>query len=251
MLLISASFKSKLLKKLSFFVPLLAGLLLVACGHEQPLTSGPNLTVAAAGQLPPPSTTDLIQPSRPFVIGPFDQVAIDVYGLPELSRSVQVDASGNVSLPLVGPLLVAGKTPAQVGAEYAGRLKAQYVRDPKVTVNLTDTVSQNVSVNGAVSQPGIYPVTGRMTLMRAIARAQGINEFAKEREVVVYRRVNNQELAALYDLRAIRQGLYPDPEIYANDEIEVGESRGRRIFRDALAAAPLLSIPIVALANKL
>lgn len=201
------------------------------------------------GNLPPPATTDLIVPARAFVIGPLDQVSIEVYGLPELSRSVQVDASGQVSLPLIGTMKASGKTPAQLGEEYAAGLRGRYIRSPQVTVNLTDTVSQTVSVGGAVSSPGIYPVIGRMTLMRAITRAAGINEFAKEREVVIYRRVNNREMAALYDLRAIRAGNYPDPEIYANDVIEVGESRGRHIFKDLIAVAPLLSAPLITLLN--
>lgn len=201
------------------------------------------------GELPPPATTDLIVPARAFVIGPLDQVSIEVFGLPELSRSVQVDASGQVSLPLVGAMKASGKTPAQLGVEYATGLRSRYIRSPQVTVNLTDTVSQTVSVGGAVSSPGIYPVIGRMTLMRAITRAAGVNEFAKEREVVIYRRVNNREMAAMYDLRAIRAGTYPDPEIYANDVVEVGESRGRRIFKDLIAVAPLLSAPLITLLN--
>ncbi|KQN33795.1 transposase [Sphingomonas sp. Leaf407] len=188
-------------------------------------------------------------PSRPFVLGPLDQISVEVYGLPEFSRTVQVDASGQIALPLVGSIQAAGKAPAQVAAEYAASLRRQYIRDPRVTVNLTDTVSQTVSVGGAVGAPGIYPVTARMTLLRAIARAEGVSEFGREKEVVVYRRVNNRDMAALYDLRAIRQGMYPDPEIYANDVIEIGESRGRRIFRDVITAAPLLSVPLIALLN--
>lgn len=216
---------------------------------EQHFTPRSDLVMAAPGTLPPPATTDLIVPPRPFVIGPLDQVSIEVFGLPELSRSVQIDASGNVSLPLVGSIQASGKTPAQLGADYAAALRGRYIRSPQVTVNLTDTVSQTVAVGGAVGAPGIYPVIGRMTLMRAIARAEGVNEFAKEREVVIYRRVNNRDMAALYDLRAIRQGAYPDPEVYANDVIEIGESRGRRIFKDVISAAPLLSAPLIALLN--
>lgn len=224
------------------------GLALSGCASDH-FTPRSDLAVAQPGQLPAPKTTDLIVQTRPFVIGPLDQVSIEVFGLPELSRSVQVDASGQISLPLVGPIQAAGRTPAQLGEAYASGLRGRYIRSPQVTVNLTDTVSQTVSVGGAVGAPGIYPVTGRMTLLRAIARAEGVNEFAKEREVVIYRRVDNQDMAALYDLRAIRTGAYPDPEIYSNDVIEVGESRGRRIFKDVIAASPLLSAPLIALLN--
>ncbi len=230
--------------KIRTFLAGLVSLVLSACASHT-LAPRPDLVIAQPHELPPPNTTDLILPQRAFVIGPLDQVSVEVYGLPELSRSVQVDSAGQISLPLVGSLQVSGKTPAQVGQNYADGLKNHYVRDPQVTVNLTDTVSQNMSVGGAVAAPGIYPVTGRMTLLRALARAEGINEFGKEREVVIYRRVNNKDMAALYDVRAIRAGAYADPEIYANDVIEVSESRGRRIFRDLITAAPLLTVPLI------
>jgi polysaccharide export outer membrane protein len=98
-----------------------------------------------------------------------------------------------------------------------------------------------------VKQPGLFPIVGRMTLMRAIARAQGVTEFARENHVVVFRRVNDQNMAALYDLRAIRQGLYADPEIYANDIVLVGESHARRVFHDFLQASGFLAAPLVTL----
>ncbi|WP_447411839.1 SLBB domain-containing protein, partial [Clostridium perfringens] len=77
--------------------------------------------------------------------------------------------------------------------------------------------AQTVAIDGQVNTPGLYPVVGRMTLMRAIASAKGLADFAQPSYVVVYRRVNNQEMAALYDLRAIRNGAYADPDIFAND----------------------------------
>ena len=61
--------------------------------------------------LPAPERTDLPTESRPYYVGPFDKLVIDVYGIPELSkRDVQVDAAGKVSFPLAGVMEVAGKT---------------------------------------------------------------------------------------------------------------------------------------------
>jgi polysaccharide export outer membrane protein len=117
-------------------------------------------------------------------------------------------------------------------------------------VNLTETVSQVITVDGEVTEPGVYPVVGRMTLMRAIARAKGLTEFARANHVVVFRQVGGQQMAALYDLRAIRQGLYDDPEVFANDVVTVGESRARRIFRDVIQSGGLLTAPIIALLQQ-
>ena len=225
-----------------------AVLSLSACADGPALVGRPGLTIVPdQTELPPPATVDLISQPRAYVIGPLDRLSVDVYGVPELSRSVQVDASGNIAMPLVGSVAASGKTPTLLGAEIAQRLGQRYVRNPQVTVNLTETVSQVVTVEGAVRTPGLYSVTGRMTLIRAIARAEGTTEFAKENYVVVLRRVNNRDMAALYDLRAIRQGMYADPEIYANDVVMVGESGARRIFRDVVSVSPLLAAPLLAI----
>lgn len=229
----------------------LAGALaLASCADAPALIGRPGLTIVSQEhELPPPATVDLISEPRSYVIGPLDRLSVDVYGVAELSRSIQVDPSGQIAMPLIGAIDASGKTPATLGAEIAQRLRARYVRDPQVTVNLTETVSQVVTVEGAVKTPGLYPVTGRMTLIRAIARAEGTTQYARENYVVVMRRVNNRDMAALYDLRAIRQGMYADPQIYANDIVLVGESGARRIFSDIVSVSPLLAAPLVALLN--
>ncbi len=214
---------------------------------DQKFVGRPGLEVVSNSALPAPDRSDLIAPQRPYLIGPFDKLSVEVYGLPDLTRTVQADASGRVSLPLAGDLEAAGKTPGELAKEITARLRGQYIRDPQVTVNLTETISQLVTVEGEVKMPGLYPVVGSMTLIRAVAKAQGTTEFAKDEMVVVMRRVNGQDMAALYDLRAIRLGMYPDPEIYANDVILVGESRARRIFQSIVQASPLLTAPIIAL----
>jgi polysaccharide export outer membrane protein len=207
----------------------------------------PGLSIVEGTALPPPGTVDLIANERAFVIGPLDEVAIDVFGVPEMTRSIQVDASGRIALPLVGAVDASGKTPQQLGALIAERLRGRYLRDPQVTVNLVRTVSQVVTVDGAVKTPGSYPVVGRMTLMRAIARAEGVTEFARQNYVVIFRRVDNRDMAALYDLRAIRQGSYADPEVFANDIVLVGESQARRLFKDLLQASGVLTAPLIAI----
>jgi polysaccharide biosynthesis/export protein len=230
---------------------LLAGaalLALSACAPREVLTGRPDMRIVDGSTLPPPDRADLIQDQRPYVVGPFDRVSIDIYGLPEVSRTVQVDASGQISLPLVGTVEASGKTPVELAQMIDARLRGKYVRDPQVNINV-DTVNQMITLDGQVQEPGQYPVTGRITLMRAVARAKGLTEYAKSEFVVVYRKVGGQEMAALYDLRGIRQGLYPDPEIYANDVIYVGESGRSRVFQSIIQSAPLLTAPIIALLN--
>jgi polysaccharide export outer membrane protein len=196
--------------------------------------------------MPPPQREDLTASDRPYLIGPFDRLSIDVFGIDELKdRKVQIDASGRLSFPLVGVVEASGKTPAELAALLRERLSASYIKNPQVTVNLEETVSQVITVDGEVREPGLYPVIGRMTLMRAVARAKGLGEFARQDDVVVFRTVDGRKLAALYNLQAIRRGNYVDPEVFANDVIVVGDSKARRMFKDVLLAAPLLTTPLI------
>lgn len=204
-----------------------------------------GLIVADRAPIPAPTREDLAIPPRPYVLGPSDQLSIDVFGIQELSRNVTVDLTGRIALPLIGSLDVAGLTSDELADVVTARLRRAHVRDPRVTVNITTAASQVVTVDGAVVTPGIYPLVGRMSLMRAIARAAGTAEFARENYVVVFRNAGGKRYAALYDLRAIRQGIYEDPEIFSNDIIYVGDSQARRLFKDIVAASPLLTTPLI------
>ena len=225
-------------------------LALAACGSPPPL-GGPGVVVADTGGLPPPTREDLVSASRPYLIGPFDKLHIDVFGVEDLQRDVQIDASGNLSFPLVGIVDAAGMTPDELAEVIRQRLRGQYIRDPQVTVNLLETVSQAVTVDGQVNDPGVYPVIGQMTLMRAVATAGGVGEFARLSDVVVFRHTNGQRMVGLYNLEGIRRGNYPDPQIYANDVVVVGESQARRMFENIIKGSSLLTTPlIIALRNN-
>jgi polysaccharide export outer membrane protein len=209
-----------------------------------------DLTVFDNKPLPEPVRKDLVIPSRPYVIGPSDQLAIEVFGIDELSKNVTVDLTGQIALPLVGSLKVSGMTAEELTADLVARFRKAYVRQPQVTVNIVTAASQVITVDGSVTTPGIYPLLGRMSLMRAIARASGTTEFARENYVVVFRNVDSKRYAALYDLRAIRQGMYEDPEIFSNDVIYVGDDQARRVFRDLVQAAPLITTPLIYLISQ-
>lgn len=222
---------------------------LTACGGRLPLS--PQLTVAeGTAALPAPDRNDLTASDRPSLIGPLDTIAVDVFNVPDLSREIQVDASGRISMPLVGIVDARGKTAAELAAAIEDSLRGRYVRNPDVTVNIKSSVSQVVTIDGQVTEPGLYPVTNQMTLMRAIASAKGLAEFARQDDVVILRTVNNRRMAGLYNIGAIRRGYYEDPAIYANDVIVVGDSPQRRLFRDLVAVSPVLAAPLIAILQR-
>ena len=232
-------------------VAALLTILVSACAGKTPLVSTSSLSVIdGLAEMPAPIRNDLVAEDRPSLIGPLDTIRVDVFDVPELSREVQVDASGRIAMPLIGTLDAGGKTAAEVAELVERALQGKYVRKPDVTINLINSVSQVVTVDGQVTKPGLYPVTNQMTLMRAVASAEGLSEFADMQDVVVLRIVNGQKFAGLYNLGAIRRGVYTDPPIYANDLVIVGDSPQRRLFQDFLAIAPLLAAPVVALLQQ-
>jgi len=228
-----------------------AAALLSACAGPTKVGGAPNIEVLDATAMPAPDRSDIVAMDRPYIVGPFDKLNIDVFGIEELSnRKVQVDTSGRISFPLIGIITVGGKTPGEIEALLQDKLAANYVRNPQVSVNLEQTVSQVVTVEGQVKKPGLFPVVGRMTLLRTVALAGGTDEFAKLNEVVVFRTVKGEQYAALYSLKAIRVGAYSDPEIYANDVVVVGESQARRVFKDILQVVPLLTTPLIVAVDR-
>jgi polysaccharide biosynthesis/export protein len=219
---------------------------LVGCAGPRALGSKSVDLTVVPGALPPPERIDLFEQNRPYLIGPFDKLVIDVFGIEELShKEVQTDAGGRISFPLAGVIEAAGRSPGELEKILEERLRAGFVRDPQVTVNLKETVSQVITVDGEVKEPGLYPVVGRMTLMRAVATAKGTAEFARLDDVVIFRSVNGKKFAGLYNLKAIRRGYYDDPEVFANDVVVVGDSAARRIFKDALQVLPVIVTPLI------
>lgn len=217
-------------------------LLVGGCAASIPDLS-PNATaVQVSSDLPPPTTDAPTLDPRLFRIGPSDTLSIQVFGVPDLTREGMVDATGGFSMPLIGMVHAAGLTPEQLATSIAQQLRGRYVRDPQVTVSVREVRSQRITIDGGVNHPGIYPVPGRLTLQQAVALAQGATEFAQTSQIVVFRMIGGRSMAARFSLDAIRAGLAPDPQVYADDVIVVGDSASRRRFRDILQALPALGV---------
>lgn len=229
-------------------IVLFAAIILTGCAGRPPLNSTERLTVVEGSTaLPSPGRADLIAGDRPALIGPLDTIEVDVFGIPDLGREIQVDASGRIAMPLAGTVDARGKTAEELARAIEAALRARYVRDPQVTINIKSSVSQVVTIDGQVVEPGLYPVTNQMTLMRVVASAKGLSEFARQDDIVILRTVNEQRMAGLYNIAAIREGVYDDPAVYANDVIIVGDSPQRRLFRDFVSVSPLLAAPLIAI----
>jgi polysaccharide export outer membrane protein len=165
----SAARASKLLRACLLGLPLL----LAACGHKQPKYN-------YAGE-PDPRKQE-------YVIGPSDVLRISVWRNPDLSGEAIVRPDGTITLPLVGDLRAAGRTPGQIRAEITQRLGA-FIKDESaiVTVAVAIINSYRFTVSGNVEHPGTYASTHIVTVTEAIALAGGANRFADAEASVIIR----------------------------------------------------------------
>jgi polysaccharide export outer membrane protein len=176
-------------------------------------------------------------------LGPLDMLKVTVFRVPELSGDYQVDARGHLDMPLIGSISVRDTTPQQLGKELESRYAQRYLNNPEITVRVTSSISNNVTVEGGVNSPGIYSLPGKITLVGAIALARGVNTTdANPRRVLVFRKSGGKTMAAAFDLIAIRRGEMEDPAIYPGDTVVVDSSTLRPLYRDLIQAIPLATL---------
>jgi polysaccharide export outer membrane protein len=163
-----------------------------------------------------------------------DVLQITVFQVQDFNREAQVDAGGNIVLPLIGGVPAAGKTVHEVESEVAGRLRAKYLQNPQVLVTIKDAVGLRVSVQGAVKSPGVIQIRGDTTLTTVLAQSQGFTDTADKSSVLVIRNTDQGRVAAKVDAGAILAGSAPDPPIHGGDMIVVDDSFIRSAGKDAL-----------------
>jgi polysaccharide biosynthesis/export protein len=122
-----------------------------------------------------------------FVIGNDDVLAISVWKEPELTKAIPVRSDGKISLPLVGEIQAAGRTPLQLEENITEKLKG-FITSPEVTVIVQQVNSRKYNVLGEVSKPGSFPLTASTTIMDAIATSGGFKDFAKKSGVYILRK---------------------------------------------------------------
>jgi polysaccharide export outer membrane protein len=172
--------------------PLTAGFLLIAVALALPAqtTPAPGVktdTASGAGENGSQTSADPgLAHSKTYVIGDDDMLDINVWKEPELSRSIPVRSDGKISIPLVGEIQAAGKTPLQLEADITSRLR-NYITEPEVTVIVQQINSEKYNMMGEVNKPGSYPLTVTTTVVDAIATAGGFKDFARKKSIHILR----------------------------------------------------------------
>lgn len=115
----------------------------------------------------------------PVRLGAGDLLEVGVYNVPELTSKVRIDGNGDIDLPLINNVHVAGLTSEQAEKIIEKRLSdGGFVRGPHVTVFVNQAVSQTASVLGEIARPGVYPIVGEQRLFDLISTAGGLTEKA-------------------------------------------------------------------------
>ncbi len=220
---------------------------LAACASDgtRDVREGRARMVTTTDQLQPPDTTTAsgaYEGLSEYRIGAQDVIDVAVYQLPDLTRSVRVNSKGMISLPLLGPIEAGGKTVPELEADITQLLAEDFLQNPQVTVFVREYTSQRITVEGAVKSPGIYPLSGRTSLLQAIVIAGGVTEYANPRGIIVFRVIEGKRMAAVFDLRDIRGGNAEDPQVYGDDLIVIDESGSKSAWRSLLQTMPVLGM---------
>lgn len=200
-----------------------------------PLGGGGALQVVK--DLPPPQNT---QNGSEQPLSPNDLLEVAVFQVDNLNRTVQIDAGGQISLPLIGTMRAAGKTVRQLELDIEKAYGAKYLQSPDVTVFVRESVGQRITVDGEVNKAGIYPVSSNASLLDAIALAGNVSAIGDASKVFVYRTVGQNTLVANYNVEQIRAGKLRNPRIFGGDKVVVFTSKSKIAIsnlKDALGIA--------------
>lgn len=197
--------------------------------------------IAPAGS--PNVAVPLVSLGKDYRVGPNDLIDVEIMDLDNMKRTVRVNAAGMISLPLIGAVNVAGLTSQELEARLADRYREKYLQNPQVSVFIKEFTTERITVEGAVARPGIFPLTGQITLLRALALAGGFGPIANSSEVMLFR-VNEKKVreVAVFDVNKIRSGASDDPVIKGDDLIVVQRDSTRTLLKDSVLRDVLDSI---------
>lgn len=151
------------------------------------LAFAPLMSVARAQSITPAPASAMIDSARnvDYILGAGDKIRVIVFGEPSLSGEFEVSGSGMIAFPLVGQLTALGISTSEFQARVAAALRDGYIKDPRVSVEVLNY--RPFYILGEVTKPGEYPYTNGLTVMKAVATANGFTYRADTRKVFIKR----------------------------------------------------------------
>lgn len=148
----------------------------------------------AGAALAQPATSAASESAEAYVLGVGDRLRVLVFGEEQLSGEFQVDSTGRVALPLVGAVQASGLTVARFQSTLEAELRRQQIlNEPRVSAEVLNF--RPFYILGEVRQPGEYPYSNGLTVLTAVAKAQGFNPLADQTRAMIKRMGANEEIA--------------------------------------------------------
>lgn len=148
-----------------------------------------------------------------FILGPRDEIAVNVWRNDDLKRTVQIDPSGNIQFPLVGELKASGLTIFQLREKMTLRL-SKYIVDPQVDITVSNLKNLKVYVLGEVKAPGTFDWRSGMLAWEGISQAGGFNIDADEKNILLVRSENGKAVIKALNLSNILKGKNLTQDVY-------------------------------------
>ncbi len=166
------------------------------------------------------------QPSDNYTLRPTDLLRVSLYQEPDFNADAQVDQDGDVILPLIGKVHVAGKTLTETQVLITEKLK-RFFKEPSLTLLILKYAERKVYIDGMVGRAGpvLFPPEEKLTLSKAISIAGGILPRGERSDVKLTRMIDGKEKTITVDMSEINAGRSPDIELQENDRIYVRDSR--------------------------
>jgi polysaccharide export outer membrane protein len=170
---------------------------------EGPQQGGPSAPAPAARPRGAESAS-AVAPAG-YVIGPEDVLTILFWKEKDISGDVIVRPDGRISTPLLNDVQAAGLTPEELRVRL-NEEASHYIEDPNATVVVKQINSRRVFIMGEVEKPGVYTLTGPMTVLQLIANAGGFKEYAKRDGIVIMRNEPGQQVQLAFDYNEVVRG---------------------------------------------
>jgi protein involved in polysaccharide export with SLBB domain len=190
---------------------------------SQPATTSTSRAASSA-----PASTGGVSVPAGYILSPNDQVAVEVFGEDDLRINGRLTPEGNLNVPLLGSIHLAGLTPTQAASRLTELYSRDYLVNPKINVTLVSYGSRRFTILGQVGHPGIFemPPTSPegIDLLEAIAMAGGYTRIAAPERITVRRHSASGDQILKVNAKRFTKGKGGGFRVEPGDAITVGES---------------------------
>ena len=187
---------------------------------SQPATTSTSRTASSA-----PASTGGVSVPAGYILSPNDQVAVEVFGEDDLRANGRLSPEGNLNVPLLGSIHLAGLTPTQAASRLTELYSRDYLVNPKINVTLISYGSRRFTMLGQIGHPGIFEMAPEgIDLLEAVAMAGGYTRIAAPERITVRRRTASGEQIIKVNAKRFTKGKGGGFRVEPGDTITVGES---------------------------